>query len=175
MRGIRKKIVVGDFVWKESQPEELLPQGWDFSTLPALSANKGWKLATRSMATQGGGNHFLELQKDEEGYLWIMIHSGSRGLGGRVYMHYNQLAKNLNAKYHSKVTEDMYLPFLPKGTPEFESYMREMQYCLEWAKCNRKEMMRRMLEVVGDAFPELQYGDAIDIHHNYVSIKTLWS
>ena len=171
MRGIRKKVLIGDVVWKEPQSEDLLPQGWDFASLPALSANKGWKLALRSMASQGNGNHFEELQKDEDGNLWIMIHSGSRGLGGRVYMYYNQLAKNLNAKYHSVVTEDMYLPFLPKGTPEFESYLKEMQYCLEWAECNRREMMRRTLEVIGDAFPDLTFEDAIDMHHNYVAVE----
>ena len=171
MRGIRKKVVIGDLLCKEPQPEELLPQGWDFSTLPALSEKKGWKLATRSMATQGDGNHFEELKKDDDGNLWIMIHSGSRGLGGRVFMYYNQLAKNLNAKYHSKVTEDMYLPFLPEGTVEFESYLREMQYCLEWAECNRREMMRRTIEVIGDAFPDMQCEESIDIHHNYVAIE----
>jgi len=171
MRGIRKRIMIGDMVWKDPQPENLLPQGWDFDTLPALSANKGWKLATRSMASQGGGNHFEELQKDEEGKLWVMIHSGSRGLGGRVYMYYNQLAKNLNAKYHSKVTEDMYLPFLPKGTPEFDSYLREMQYCLEWARCNRQEMMNRTKEVLAEAFPDAIFGEEIDIHHNYVALE----
>ena len=171
MHGIRKKVLIGDKVWKEPQPEDLLPQGWDFASLPALSANKGLKLALRSMATQGGGNHFEELQKDEDGNLWIMIHSGSRGLGGRVYMYYNQLAKNLNAKYHSKVTEDMYLPFLPEGTEEFESYLREMKYCLEWAECNRREMMRRTIEVIGDAFPDVQCEEPIDIHHNYVAIE----
>ena len=171
MRGIRKRIMIGDMVWKDPQPENLLPQGWDFDTLPALSANKGWKLATRSMASQGGGNHFEELQKDEDGYLWVMIHSGSRGLGGRVYMYYNQLAKNLNAKYHSKVTEDMYLPFLPKGTPEFDSYLREMQYCLEWAQCNRQEMMNRTKEVLLEAFSRAEFGEEIDIHHNYVALE----
>ena len=171
MRGIRKKVLIGDKVWKEPQPEDLLPQGWDFASLPALSANKGLKLALRSMATQGGGNHFEELQKDEDGNLWIMIHSGSRGLGGRVYMYYNQLAKNLNAKYHSKVTEDMYLPFLPEGTEEFESYLREMKFCLEWAECNRREMMRRTIEVIGDTFPDVQCEEPIDIHHNYVAIE----
>lgn len=171
MRGIRKRIMIGDMVWKEPQPENLLPQGWDFDTLPALSANKGWKLATRSLASQGGGNHFEELQKDEEGYLWVMIHSGSRGLGGRVYMYYNQLAKNLNAKYHSMVTEDMYLPFLSKGTPEFDSYLREMQYCLEWARCNRQEMMNRTKEILLEAFPDAIFEEEIDIHHNYVALE----
>ena len=171
MRGIRKRIMIGDMVWKEPQPENQLPQGWDFDSLPALSANKGWKLATRSMASQGGGNHFEELQKDEDGYLWVMIHSGSRGLGGRVYMYYNQLAKNLNAKYHSMVTEDMYLPFLPKGTPEFDSYLREMQYCLEWAQCNRQEMMNRTKEVLLEAFSRAEFGEEIDINHNYVALE----
>ena len=171
MRGIRKKVMIGDLLWKEPQPEEQLPQGWDFESLPAISEKKGWKLATRSMATQGGGNHFEELQKDEEGNLWIMIHSGSRGLGGRVYMYYNQLAKNLNAKYHSTVTEDMHLPFLPEGTEEFESYLHEMNYCLEWAVCNRKEMMRRTMEVIGDVFPDVLFEEPIDIHHNYVAVE----
>ena len=171
MRGIRKKVVIGDLLWKEPQAEELLPQGWDFGSLPALSEKKGWKLATRSMATQGGGNHFEELQKDDEGNLWIMIHSGSRGLGGRVYMYYNQIAKDLNAKYHSVVTEDMHLPFLPEGTEAFESYLREMKYCLEWAECNRREMMRRTLEVIGDAFPDVAFGEPVDVHHNYVAVE----
>ena len=171
MRGIRKRIMIGDMVWKDPQPENLLPHGWDFDSLPALSANKGRKLATRSMASQGGGNHFEELQKDEDGYLWVMIHSGSRGLGGRVYMYYNQLAKNLNARYHSKVTEDMYLPFLPKGTPEFDSYLREMQYCLEWARCNRQEMMNRTKEVLLEVFSDAKFREEIDIHHNYVALE----
>ena len=134
MRGIRKRIMIGDMVWKEPQSENLLPHGWDFDTLPALSANKGWKLATRSMASQGGG-------------------------------------KNLNAKYHSKVTEDMYLPFLPKGTPEFDSYLREMQYCLEWARCNRQEMMNRTKEVLLEAFSGAEFCEEIDIHHNYVALE----
>lgn len=168
MRGIRKQIMIGDKLWKEPQSEDLLPSGWDFATLPAISAKNGWKLATRSIATQGGGNHFEELQRDEEGRLWIMIHSGSRGLGGRVFMYYNQLAKNLNAKYYSKVTDDMSLPFLPAGTPEFESYLREMQYCLEWAKCNRQEMMKRTIDVLGNEFPYFKVLEEIDIHHNYV-------
>ena len=163
--------MIGDLLWKEPQPEELLPQGWDFSLLPALSEKKGWKLATRSIATQGGGNHFEELQKDGEDNLWIMIHSGSRGLGGRVFMYYNELAKKLNTKYHSKVSEDMHLPFLPEGTEEFESYLREMQYCLEWAVCNRKEMMRRTIEILGDAFPDVLCDFPIDIHHNYVAVE----
>ena len=169
MRGIRKQIMIGDKLWKEPQSEDLLPSGWDFGTLPAISANNGWKLATRSIATQGGGNHFEELQRDEEGRLWIMIHSGSRGLGGRVFMYYNQLAKNLNAKYYSKVTDDMSLPFLPAGTPEFESYLREMQYCLEWAKCNRQEMMKRTIDALGNEFPYFKVYEEIDIHHNYVA------
>ena len=135
MRGIRKQIMIGDKLWKEPQSEDLLPSGWDFGTLPAISANNGWKLATRSIATQGGGNHFEELQKDEEGRLWIMIHSGSRGLGGRVFMYYNQLAKN---------------------------------YCLEWAKCNRQEMMKRTIDVLGNEFPYFKVYEEIDIHHNYV-------
>ena len=112
--------------------------------------------------------HLEPGQKPE--YYFIYFHGNAGNLTHHYY--YNAwLAKNLNAKYHSKVTEDMYLPFLPKGTPEFDSYLREMQYCLEWAQCNRQEMMNRTKEVLLEAFSRAEFGEEIDIHHNYVALE----
>jgi tRNA-splicing ligase RtcB len=65
----------------------------------------------------------------------------------------------------------MYLPFLPEGTEEFDSYLHEMNYCLVWAVCNRKEMMRRTMEVISYAFPDVLFEEPIDIHHNYVAVE----
>lgn len=169
MRGIRKQIPIGDFVHKENQPEEYLPQGWDLDTLPMLMSNNGMKKILRQIGTLGGGNHFIELQKDEEGYLWVMIHSGSRGVGGKLHQEYNQIAKNLNRRYFSVVPEEADLAFLPQRTDEYRQFWHEMTYCLEWAKCNRELMMNRIIDVIKESFPDAIFSEPIDIHHNYAA------
>lgn len=169
MRGIRKQIPVGDFAHKENQSEEYLPQGWDLNTLPTLMSNNGIKKILRQIGTLGGGNHFIELQKDEEGYLWVMIHSGSRGVGGKLHQEYNQKAKNLNRKYFSVVSEEADLAFLPQRTDEYRQFWHEMNYCLEWAKCNRSLMMNRIIDVIKETFPDATFSEPIDIHHNYAA------
>ena len=101
------------------------------------------------VGTLGGGNHFIELQKDEDDNLWIMIHSGSRNLGNRVGEHYNKIAQRLNARWHSVVSPEIRLAFLPIGTKEFDAYWSEMKYCVDFALCNRSLMMQRIQEVTG--------------------------
>ena len=77
---------------------------------------------TKEVGTLGGGNHFIELQKDETGTLWIMIHSGSRNLGKLVGDYYNEKAKKLNERWYSVVSPDIRLSFLPLRTDEFNAY-----------------------------------------------------
>jgi len=124
--------------------------------------------AVLQAGTLGGGNHFIELQKDKDGYLCVMIHSGSRNLGYRVAKHYNEIAVKLNAKYYSVVDPKQQLAFLPEGTDEFEAYLHEMNYCVEFAKINRQIMMSQVcmymsseLDVAFDTSPIL------DVAHNY--------
>lgn len=171
MRGIRKQIPVGDYVHKVDQSVDYLPQEWNMENLPTLLSNNGIKKILRQIGTLGGGNHFIELQKDEEGYLWVMIHSGSRGLGGKLHQEYNQIAKNLNRKYFSVVPEEADLAFLPQSSAEFRMFWYEMNYCLEWAKCNRKLMMDRIIDVIRESFPNANFDEPIDIHHNYASTE----
>ena len=99
MSGIRAQIPLGMKRHKTQQDESYLPQGFDIDKLFVVRSQ--WKSIKKQVGTLGGGNHFIELQKDEEGWLWIMIHSGSRNLGKMVGEHYNKLAKQLNAQYHS--------------------------------------------------------------------------
>lgn len=87
--------------------------------------------ATKQVGTLGGGNHFIELQKDDEGWLWIMIHSGSRNLGKQVCDYYNRVATILNERYFSSVKSDLNMSFLPLRTKEFNDYWNEMQYCID--------------------------------------------
>ena len=167
MRGIRERIPLGMGHHKERQDESYLPQGHDIDKLTVVKAQ--YISAQRQVGTLGGGNHFIELQRDEQGMLWIMIHSGSRNLGKQVGDHYNKLAVMLNERWHSVVKPELRLAFLPLRTQEFNDYWAEMQYCVEFALCNRRLMMERIQEVIADALPGIEFEPMINIAHNYAA------
>lgn len=104
------------------------------------------------LASLGSGNHFIEIQKDTNDNIWIMIHSGSRNLGKKVADYYNKLAKELNERWHSKVPREWDLAFLPIETQEAKNYMTEMQYCVDFALANRKLMMDRIVNIFVEEF-----------------------
>ncbi len=167
MRGIRKRIPLGMDHHKEAQDEKYLPTGHDIDKMEIVKRRQ--VAITKEAGTLGGGNHFIELQKDEEGYLWIMIHSGSRNLGKLVGDYYNEKAKVLNERWHSVVSPDIRLPFLPLRTNEFDAYWREMEYCIDFAFCNRRLMMERIEEVIADALNGIEFEPMINIAHNYAT------
>ena len=82
LRGIRKQIPLGFDHHKAAQDEAYMPQGFDIDSLTVV--RRQYESAKKQVGTLGGGNHFIELQKDAEGTLWVMIHSGSRNLGAQV-------------------------------------------------------------------------------------------
>lgn len=96
MSGIRQRIPLGMDHHSEKQEEKYLPTGHDIDKMIVVKRRK--ESILREIGTLGGGNHFIELQKDEDDNLWIMIHSGSRNLGARVGAYYNELAGKLNAQ-----------------------------------------------------------------------------
>jgi len=167
MRGIRKRIPLGMDHHKTAQDEKYLPTGHDIDKMEIVKRRQ--QAITKEVGTLGGGNHFIELQKDEEGTLWIMIHSGSRNLGKLVGDFYNEKAKELNERWHSVVSPEIRLPFLPLKTDEFNAYWREMQYCIDFALCNRRLMMERIEEVIKDAIPDIEFEPMINIAHNYAA------
>ena len=169
MRGIRNQIPLGMNHHKQSQDEKYLPQGFDIDKMEIVKHRQ--QAILHEIGTLGGGNHFIELQKDEDDTLWIMIHSGSRNLGKLVGDHYNNIAKNLNKLWHSVVSPDIRLPFLPRGTKEFGAYWNEMKYCIEFALCNRKLMMQRIEEVISYAIPGIEFEPMINIAHNYAAME----
>ena len=167
MNGIRQRIPLGMAHHTQPQPETCLPNGHEVERMEVVKRRQS--AIVYEVGTLGGGNHFIELQKDEEGNLWVMLHSGSRNLGKLVCEHYNKLAQQLNARWHTVVDEKLRLPFLPVGSAEFKNYWAEMQYCIDFALCNRSLMMQRIQEVLTDALPGISFEPMINIAHNYAA------
>jgi tRNA-splicing ligase RtcB (3'-phosphate/5'-hydroxy nucleic acid ligase) len=121
--------------------------------------------AKHQLGTLGGGNHFIEIQQDEEGYLWVMIHSGSRNLGKKVADIYHKKAKSLCDEWFSKLPNTD-LSFLPIETQDAKEYYEAMNFCLQFAFTNRSLMLGLVMLIIGvERFPE----PAINIHHNYAT------
>ena len=119
------------------------------------------------MGTLGGGNHFIELQYDESGNIWLMVHSGSRNIGKKVCDHFNDVAKKLNEQWYSQSS----VPFLPVTSPEGKEYLAWMNMCLQFAFYNRQAMMDEIEKNILHYFPNMEHDELINIHHNYASIE----
>ena len=169
MSGIRDRIPLGFDHHKELQDESYLPQGYDVDKLKIVKSQ--YIAARHQIGTLGGGNHFIELQKDNNDNLWVMIHSGSRNLGLKVAEYYNKIAKETNEQNFSVVKPEMQLAFIWRQTPLFGAYWDEMKYCVEFALCNRKLMMQRIQEVLADNLPGIEFEPMINIAHNYAAIE----
>ena len=167
MRGIRKQIPVGMEHQKEAQDEALMPQGFDLESMWVVS--RQYKSALKQLGTLGGGNHFIELQKDQDGWMWIMLHSGSRNLGLQVAEYYDKIARRLNAQWFSRIDPEIGLSFLPVGSKEFKDYWTEMDYCVKFALANRQLMMDRICGVIKDCAPDTEFEPIINIAHNYAA------
>ena len=128
------------------------------------------------IGTLGGGNHFIELQEDDEGNLSIMIHSGSRNFGKQICDLFHHTARDLNNKWHSAVPDNYRLAFLPVDTKEGMQYINWMNLALDFAYENRLNMMlkcKAILEKWIYKFTDfsLEYKEEINCHHNYAAIE----
>ncbi|KAA6337059.1 RNA-splicing ligase RtcB [termite gut metagenome] len=167
MRGIREVIPLGFDHHKERQDENRMPQGFNIDELVVVK--RQYFSALKQLGTLGGGNHFIEMQRCNEGYLWLMIHSGSRNFGLQVAEYYNKVAKKLNEMYFSTINPKEDLAFLPFQTDEAHLYYKEMQYCTEFAFANRKLMMERIQSIVSTVLSGVEYEPIINIAHNYAA------
>lgn len=122
----------------------------------------------RQIGTLGGGNHFIELCLDEAGRVWIMLHSGSRGVGNAIGRYFIQLAKEEMGGRLGELP-DRDLAWFDEGSRPFEDYMEAVGWAQDYAMTNRREMMRLILEAIRPHLPpyELTH-EAINCHHNYV-------
>ena len=128
------------------------------------------------IGTLGGGNHFIELQADDEGYLCVMIHSGSRHIGKSVCDYFHFKARELNRRWYSDVPDEYRLAFLPVDTGEGRQYLNWMQLSMDFAKENREKMMlatKSVLEKYIGKYTdlELKFSHDINCHHNYAALE----
>lgn len=160
---IRATIPVGFNRHQTAQDEAWMPkiQGH----LPIVKQE--YNNALYQIGTLGSGNHFIEIQHGSDGYIWIMIHSGSRNIGFTVANHYHEIAKQLNQATGEDISND--LAYLPESSEYFELYRNEMNYCLEFALANRTLMMERAKAAFREVFPEVEFSNFINKPHNFAA------
>lgn len=152
---------------------------WLSQLFPKAAFNDAKLLDTAAvqLGSLGGGNHFFEVCLDENDGVWIVLHSGSRGVGNKLGHAHIKVAKQL-AKANSLKLEDQDLAYLEGGTPEFDSYIYDMLWAQDYARINREVMMDAALHefhnfVYGVDAPDGAWGsDAITLqrincHHNF--------
>ena len=121
------------------------------------------------LGTLGTGNHFVELCLDEAGDVWVMLHSGSRGVGNRFGTYFIERAKHEMKRWYINLP-DQDLAYFAEGSEGFIDYVRAVSWAQKYARANREVMMEQVLAVLRITFPDLVVTqEAVNCHHNYVS------
>ncbi len=124
-----------------------------------------WEL---QLGTLGGGNHFIEVCLDEAQRVWVMLHSGSRGIGNALGSYFMELAKR-DAERLQIQLPDRDLAYFPEGARHFDDYVEAVGWAQDYARANRAEMMDLVLEALRRHLPSFEVTEeAVNCHHNYV-------
>lgn len=125
--------------------------------------------AERHLGTLGTGNHFIEICLDENGFVWVMLHSGSRGVGNRIGSYFIELAKRDMRKWFINLPDED-LAYIPEGTDHFDDYWHAVSWAQGYARLNRELMLGAVLAAIKPLLPDFAVTEeAVNCHHNYVS------
>jgi tRNA-splicing ligase RtcB len=169
---IERDVPVGDNYYKNGAPK-LSEQAW-------VKLEPGYRQILekhrmirddkqyRQLGSLGGGNHFIELCLDEEQSVWVMLHSGSRGIGNKIGRYFIELAKrDMEKRIGSLPHRD--LAYFSEDTEHFADYVEAVSWAQSFARINREIMMARVLEGLRRHLPAFQLREkAVNCHHNYV-------
>ncbi len=136
-----------------------------------LKTGNLYQRALCHMGTLGTGNHFIEVCLDEADHVWLMLHSGSRGIGNAIGMYFINLAKEDMRKWFVNLPDDN-LAYLPEGTDHFDDYVAAVQWAQEYAAKSREVMLDRVARAVAKALgrpANFWVEEAVNCHHNYVA------
>jgi len=123
----------------------------------------------KHLGTLGSGNHFVEVCLDEEGAVWLMLHSGSRGVGNAIGTHFIELARQ-DMRRHTVNLPDQDLAYLEEGTRHYDDYVEAVGWAQKFARINREVMMHNLIHAVRGVIkkPFETHVEAVNCHHNYV-------
>lgn len=123
----------------------------------------------KHLGTLGSGNHFVEVCLDEQGFVWLMLHSGSRGVGNAIGTQFIELAKQNMRKHHINLP-DQDLAYLSEGTQHFDDYIEAVGWAQKFARINREVMMQNLIAALRTVItkPFETHVEAVNCHHNYV-------
>ena len=127
--------------------------------------------AVRQLGTLGTGNHFVEICLDTQDRVWIMLHSGSRGVGNAIGTHFISLAKKEMERWFINLP-DKDLSYLPQGSEHYSRYLRAVSWAQDYARMNRDLMMSAAIAALQGALGRSDFAcdcEAVNCHHNYVS------
>jgi tRNA-splicing ligase RtcB len=155
-------------------PPETVDQIWatladEFDALCELHPRLKNTNNRKHLGTLGTGNHFIEVCLDEEGAVWFMLHSGSRGVGNAIGTHFIELAKK-DAERHERNLPDQDLAYFEEGAQYFGDYVRAVSWAQKFAQRNREVMMTNLIATVRKVItkPFESHVEAVNCHHNYV-------
>jgi tRNA-splicing ligase RtcB len=131
-----------------------------------VGKNSDW---TRQLGTLGGGNHFIEVCLDEADRAWVMLHSGSRGIGNAIGTYFIELARR-DAERAALRLPDRDLAYFAEGAQHFDDYVEAVGWAQDYARANRAEMLELVLDALARHLPSFAVTDeAVNCHHNYVA------
>lgn len=175
---ILRNIPVGFAHYKQKQECRALDEAMSANDLLAFAPELLPELENGyfQIGTLGGGNHFIEIQEDDNGMIGIMLHSGSRNFGFKICRYFNNIAKEMNSQWFTSVPEEYGLAFLPVDCPEGRSYIEWMNLALHFAYENRAHMMSRVTDMVEKwvkRFSDhpVEFSNNINCHHNYAALE----
>lgn len=147
------------------------PEQWlDEHPAPVDFDHKTTEKVLHQFGTLGSGNHFLEVCIDERMVVWVVLHSGSRGIGKTLAEGHIKTAKKLAAQWWIPL-DDPDLAYFVQGTPEFGAYLSAMNWAQHYAYANRERMMDEALRSLFDLAPGFVETDRINCHHNYTTVE----
>jgi tRNA-splicing ligase RtcB len=124
------------------------------------------------LGTLGGGNHFIEICLDAEQTVWVMLHSGSRGIGNLIGQRFIEMARE-DMRRHFINLPDRDLAYFAEGTEHFDDYVEAMEWAQDYAAENRRAMMDAVVRVLREQLQPFQMGKvAVNCHHNYTTRET---
>lgn len=135
---------------------------------PLLKAFGRFSHWVNQMGTLGGGNHFIEVCLDETDQVWVMLHSGSRGIGNAIGHYFIELARRDMERWFIQLP-DRDLAYFPEGSDHFDDYVAAVSWAQGYARENRDQMMALVRVALARHLPPFQVTrEVVNCHHNYV-------